>query len=105
MSKTEEVVMSKIIALVRKNEPSIEAYLFGSRARGDARDDSDWDILVLSEDDDFLKVEDKLRDELYQIELDSGQIISLFTYSRKYWHEKLSVTPLYKNVVNEGVRL
>ena len=28
-------------------EPNIHAILFGSRARGDAKEGSDWDVLVL----------------------------------------------------------
>ena len=28
-------------------EPNVHAILFGSRARGDAKDGSDWDVLVL----------------------------------------------------------
>ena len=28
-------------------EPNVHAILFGSRARGDAKEGSDWDVLVL----------------------------------------------------------
>ena len=28
-------------------DPTVQAILFGSRARGDAEEDSDWDVLVL----------------------------------------------------------
>ena len=30
-------------------DPQAEVWLFGSRARGDTRPDSDWDFLVLTE--------------------------------------------------------
>lgn len=36
--------------LVALYEPE-QVWLFGSRARGDARDDSDWDLLVVVPDD------------------------------------------------------
>lgn len=33
---------------VREVDPTAEVWLYGSRARGEAREDSDWDVLVLS---------------------------------------------------------
>jgi len=39
----------QIIALIRDTiratEPTAQIILYGSRARGDAREDSDWDVL------------------------------------------------------------
>ena len=32
---------------IHENDPDAEVFLFGSRARGDNRKDSDWDILIL----------------------------------------------------------
>jgi uncharacterized protein len=36
-------IKSTILAI----EPDAEVYLYGSRARGEAKNDSDWDVLVL----------------------------------------------------------
>jgi len=41
----------KHIILEEANRLGIEDYLFGSRARGDAREDSDYDILVVIKGD------------------------------------------------------
>lgn len=82
------------------------AYLFGSRARGDFRPDSDWDILILVDDDLVTnEIEDKFRDDLYDIELESGQIISTIIYPKDYWKSMLVSSPLYKNVTREGILL
>jgi len=51
------------------------------------------------------EIEDNFREDLYNIELDSGQIISTFIYSKNYWKSSLVYSPLYKNVIKEGVRL
>jgi len=40
-------ILIKIKESVREVEPESEIMLFGSRARGDERADSDWDLLIL----------------------------------------------------------
>ncbi|MCE2771145.1 MAG: nucleotidyltransferase domain-containing protein [Saprospiraceae bacterium] len=40
----------KIAKTIHDNDPLAEAYLFGSRARGDSKPNSDWDILILVND-------------------------------------------------------
>ena len=100
------LIQSKIKTTIHQNDPGAIAYLFGSRARGDNRPDSDWDILILIDNDKVTnEIEDKFRDDLYEIELESGQIISTFIYPKDYWNNTLIYSPLYKNVNNEGILL
>ena len=39
-------VLSLIRDTIRASEPAAQIILYGSRARGDAREDSDWDVLA-----------------------------------------------------------
>lgn len=79
--------------------------LFDSQARGDAKPDSDWDLLVLL---DKPKVEMKDYDDisfaLRSLGWDIDAIINTVIYSKKDW-DKLSFSPFYKNVMNEGILL
>jgi len=101
-----DLTLDKISKSIQISDPNAIAYLFGSRARGDFRSDSDWDILILIDQPKVTpEIEDKFRDELYDLELESGQIISTFIYPKKYWEKTLLFSPLYSNVLKEGVRL
>lgn len=104
MEKNE--ILNRISQSIHHKDPNAEAFLFGSRARGDNRKDSDWDILILIDSNKVTnEIDDKFRDELYNIELETGQIISTFVYPKNYWNTSLVYSPLYKNVKLEGVRL
>lgn len=50
-----------------------EAFLFGSRARGDNRINSDWNILILVDNNKVTnEIEDNFREDLYNLELETG---------------------------------
>jgi len=102
----QESIRHKISASIHLTDPNAETYLFGSRARGDFKPESDWDVLILVDEKKVTnEIEDKFRDELYDIEIETGQVISTFIYPKDYWSETLSYSPLYKNVAREGIRL
>ncbi len=86
-------------------DPKAEVILFGSRARGDERTDSDWDILILTDYPADLQTERKFRDKLYDLELETGESFSVFAYSKKDWMTRQRITPFYQNVTREGIRL
>ena len=80
--------------------------LYGSYARGDYREDSDIDILVLL-NKDKVTLEDrmKIHSPVNHIEWDTGILISLFFYPRKAWETPQMVTEFYENVNREGIVL
>jgi CubicO group peptidase (beta-lactamase class C family) len=51
------------------------------------------------------EIEDRFRDVLYNIELESGQVISTFIYPRTFWNQTLKYSPLYIAVKKEGIKL
>jgi predicted nucleotidyltransferase len=87
-------------------DPGADAFLFGSRARGDYRPDSDWDIQIpVDSQKDTNEIEDKFRDGLYDLELEVGQIISAFIYSKASWKSHLKFSPIYNDIEKEGIPL
>jgi len=105
MKKYDTYLANRIRTEIYNVDPKAEVILFGSRARGDARKDSDWDLLILVKSLDVREAENLFRDKLYDIELDTGEIISMFVYNKKDWNSRHSITPLYHNIKKEGVIL
>jgi predicted nucleotidyltransferase len=104
MSKKSEI-LQKIKDYVWAIEPQSEVILFGSRARGEERADSDWDILILTPYSVDLKEEQKYRHKLFEIELEYDQAISTFVYSKSQWNDKHKITPLFQNIQREGITI
>ena len=81
-----------------------EIILFGSRARGDAGKDSDWDILVVTDKQAGIALQNSIRDRMYDIELEYLQPVSTIILDKSHWN-KISITGFYENVMKEGVAL
>jgi predicted nucleotidyltransferase len=99
-------LLDKVRDAVKQIEPSAEIILYGSRARNDFREYSDWDFLVLVDGPVDTARTDRVRHLLYEIELETGEIISSIVKSRELWNSpKYSVVPLHRNVEREGIVL
>lgn len=99
-------IVNQISQAIRRVDPTATAILYGSEARGDARPDSDIDVLILLEGDRRdLKHEDELAGELYEIELATGVLVSPMIMLRKQWENRPFKTSFYVNVMNEGIRI
>jgi len=99
-------IVKRIQETVHQAEPSATIILYVSEARGDARPDSDIDVLILLDcDKRDLRKEDSLSGALYELELSSGVMISPMIMPRTQWYNRPFKTPFYINVMNEGIKL
>lgn len=104
MTYDRKEIVSTIKEALHSLPLDIEVWLYGSEARGDARPDSDIDLLVL-----FNKSEVRYADEdeifkvTYPIELETGISISPFITSKAKWESRM--TPFRDNVETDRIRL
>ena len=97
MKRTE--IIDQIKDIMRRIAPTAQTILFGSEARGDARIDSDIELLIL------IDGEEEITLPLYELELKTGVNISPIVMLRKLWENRPFKTPFYINVINEGIIL
>lgn len=103
---TKSVALFKIRQIAASAIPKGgKAILYGSRARGDAHNNSDWDILILL-DKDILEQSDydNVSYPFVLLGCDLGEEINPIMYTTKEW-ESYRITPFYENVVRDGIAL
>lgn len=110
MSEKEKynIIIARITETAKRVLPlGSRLVLFGSRARGDARSDSDWDLHILIPGAQKLPSEEAndICWEFNQIgifELD--EVIDVFAYTTRDW-DKRSFMQFYKNVERDKIIL
>jgi len=98
-------IFKEIQALKRRILPNEKVILFGSQARGDVREDSDWDLLVLLDKDKKTQEdEDKYAYPFDELGWNHGVAINSILYTKEQW-EQGKIFPFYKNVIQEGIEI
>ena len=99
-------LIKQIRHAVHEVEPGARIILYGSRSRGDALPESDWDFLILVDgpiDDERI---DRVRHRLYEIEWETGEVISSILRNREEWNSDLyQAMPFHQRIQQEGMVL
>ena len=84
-------------------EEQIRLTLFGSKARGEATRESDMDLLVVIQSEDW-RLGDRIREIGYQLELKHGLVLSIQVMSRKHIEQLKAIgSQFLKEVEREGI--
>lgn len=91
---------------IRQVVEDSDVILYGSRARGDAGEHSDYDILIIVNGPVNMRLKEKILSNVYPLELDTGAVLTLMTYNKEQWDSSLyRAMPFHKNVDREGILL
>ena len=83
----------------------IQAYLYGSRARGEAHAGSDWDILILvNAPHADMNLYDSLAYPLTELGWEHGEVIVPVIYSQDEWNHPSSLL-FRRNVEQDAIAL
>ena len=101
----DDPVVRDFVALIREKlgEHLKGVILFGSRARGDADQDSDYDFLILM-DEKKKNFEDIIHDISYHMLDKHEALINFFLYPESEFIRR-TYAPLFINVRQEGIHL
>lgn len=87
-----ETITRRIRKAIEDQPAKYQYWLYGSEARGDARPDSDIDILVLVNSDDVsFKDQMEINAPLFEIELETGIQINTHIETDKMWNSRVSI--------------
>ena len=102
-SSIHQHLLESVKQMILQAEPEAQVILFGSRARGDAEAESDWDFLVILPGRVDENRKDAIRHRLYELEWETGQVLSALIVCQKDWDSHLySALPIYQQIETEG---
>ena len=101
VSATDPVIATFLAELRASLGPGIrEVWLFGSRARGDAQDSSDYDVMVVAEGE-IGDLRRKVQEAEWVCMERYNALVSGIVYTARQWEERKQ-TPLGWNIQREG---
>lgn len=104
LSPKDKELLGQIKDTIRSMLSGAQVFLYGSSARGTRHDESDYDVLVLTDHTLTAREEEAVWDAVLDVELASGAIISTQFCSREEWDHHRAM-PFYSEVSRDGIAL
>jgi len=104
-------VKDSVVRLFLKKSSTVRGkirsvYLFGSRAKGTDRPDSDYDILLVVKPAFSGKDKDALYDAVLHVLFETGKVVSLKIFKEKEFKHLCGLgTPFMQHIMTEGIKI
>ena len=84
-----------------------QVFLYGSYARGDNRDDSDIDLMLLVDldEEEIKKLARSLSDFTFDINFDNDVEIMPVVKNKKFFEKWVRAYPFFNNVLKDGIEI
>lgn len=104
--EADKTLLDRCRDAIRRVVPEADIILYGSRARGDAHEYSDYDLLVLVDRSVSVSLKDQILAHIYPLELETDAMLTVVTYNRQQWDSyPYKAMPFRRNVEQDGVIL
>ena len=103
MTDFEQQVLQRIKEVVKSIEPTAEVILFVAESIGEANEASDFDFLILTEQEVTMSYEMHFQELIYDIELEMDTLIEAFLFSKQQWELGATPSPMIESVREEGI--
>ncbi len=106
MTNKNRFVLNQIKAVARETAPEgSTVLLFGSRARGEAKKGSDWDILIILPKQQLVQADyDEVSFPFVELGWKLNEQINPIMYTKDEW-EANNITPFFDDVQRDGINL
>jgi len=104
VSEEEKALLAETKNIIQRFLPTAEVLLYGSAARGTHGPESDYDVLVLTEEPISNAEEDRVRDAVYDLQVARDKLISTFFFAKDFW-EKHTNMPFHQEVDRDAIAL
>lgn len=103
MSKTDQRIFEEFSKRIRRSYPKARIWAFGSRARGDATWESDFDICIVLDRIDSKK-DQLIRETAWKVGFENGCVITTVVFDKKEFEiGPMSESTLVSNILQRGV--
>lgn len=102
--KSKDQILNQIVQVIKADLEPSKVYLFGSRARGDHKEDSDYDVVIILDKLDQPRIE--IEQRLLHLTFDISACIDFIVYTQSEFDEwKTEFGAIPYECVTEGIAL
>lgn len=97
-------ILNLIKGAVHEVDAMADVILFGSQARGNVHEESDWDVLVVTDEEVKKEYKGPVRQRLYVLQMELGISIGSLFVNRQTWRRPTAM-PVYLEIRKDGILL